>query len=609
MTDPDSVSKAPSAHAKGATGDSRRRGRELRVMMRTVRAALPVGGLYGYVVAVHVLRANVHLESYGQRLAVLVYFTLAFGCILLGGAVVVGLLAWVILRRARAFRMVRPGKVEQRLFVGGMVLLLLLLGVTPFCLSRRAPFPSAEQGAPQQPPLAECWNRRKLVVIGIDGLSWKLLRPLLDQGRLPRFQQLCEGGSFGVLETLSPTLSPPIWTTIVTGKRPEQHGILDFTERTFFPLPYRLRALPAGLGLNRLYRYLSRWGLADQALVTRRARRTKALWNIFDDVGMRSVVVSWWASWPAERLCGVIVTDHVNVARMSAYRQLGMKAESAPSDRFAGDVAPIGLLPELLPLVQDPELLSASDVLELARLDAKDLQAVAATKQYARDDRYSIIKFELAADQTNYRIGRRLFEDDPWDAFFLYLPGLDGFQHHFYQFRFPSQFDIVDPSERAKFQETIDSYYVYLDRLLAALLEGIDEETYFLVVSDHGIEANPDYSPEEGKGYNQYASGVHTQTAPGAFLLRGPAVRRNYEVKSCSVLDITPTLLALLGLPVGEDMAGRVLTELAEPGSAAFDPVKTVLSYDVGYRPEAIAIEEAPDPRLLERLRALGYFD
>ena len=80
-------------------------------------------------------------------------------------------------------------------------------------------------------------------------------------------------------------------------------------------------------------------------------------------------------------------------------------------------------------------------------------------------------------------------------------------------------------------------------------------------------------------------------------------------MKSCSVLDITPTLLALLGLPVGEDMAGRVLIELVEPEITEFYPARTVLSYDVGYRPEAVEIEKKPDARLLERLRALGYFD
>jgi len=583
--------------------------RALRFLFWAAWAALWFGGLYGCFVGARVLAANVHLESYGAKLAVMLYFTFGFGCGLLALAGAVCLLFWLAVARKVESGRFRRWRMASWIALGGFIPLLLLASLTALGVNRPRPQPSEEALGVALPNLAQRWNGRKLVVLGLDGLSWKLLRPLMEEGRLPQFKRLCDQGAFGVLETLSPTLSPPIWTTMVTGKYPEQHGVLDFTERTFFPLPYFIRVLPTGLGLNRLYLTLSRFGLADRSLVTRRARRTKALWNIFDDAGMHSVVVGWWASWPAETIRGVVVTDHVNVARMSAYRELGMKATSSPATSFVGDVAPIDLLPELLPLLQDPQLLSASDILRFARLNEKELRAVADAAHYSRDNRYSIIKFELATDLTNYRLGRKLFEDSPWDAFFLYLPGLDGFQHHFYQFRFPSEFKSVDPDELRKYGESINAYYVFLDGLLVEMLEGLDDNTYVLIVSDHGIEANPDYSPGEGRGYNQYASGIHTETAPGVFILSGPGVRRNHELRGASLIDITPSILALLGLPVGDDMPGRVLSELLSPEAAEGFAAERIPTHDLGYSPEISGSAAAADPRLLDRLRALGYFD
>jgi hypothetical protein len=71
-------------------------------------------------------------------------------------------------------------------------------------------------------------------------------------------------------------------------------------------------------------------------------------------------------------------------------------------------------------------------------------------------------------------------------------------------------------------------------------------------------------------------------------------------------IDVAPTTLYLLGLPVASDMEGRVMERVLEPGLLRERPVQTVASFDHLYVPEA-AIEGTISEETLEQLRALGY--
>ncbi|MCK4547476.1 MAG: alkaline phosphatase family protein [Candidatus Eisenbacteria sp.] len=68
----------------------------------------------------------------------------------------------------------------------------------------------------------------KVLVIGLDGATWDLLDPWIEAGDLPNLERLVEGGAAGTLESVFPPMSPPAWTSAVTGKNPGKHGIYDF---------------------------------------------------------------------------------------------------------------------------------------------------------------------------------------------------------------------------------------------------------------------------------------------------------------------------------------------------------------------------------------------
>src|SRR3954451_24747098 len=101
---------------------------------------------------------------------------------------------------------------------------------------------------------------------------------------MPNLARLMAGGVHGNLATIYPILSPMLWTSIATGKRPYKHGINGFME-----------PLPDGSGVRP---------------ITLLSRKTKAVWNILNQNGYRSLVAGWWPSHPAEPINGVMVSNH-----------------------------------------------------------------------------------------------------------------------------------------------------------------------------------------------------------------------------------------------------------------------------------------------------------
>src|SRR4051812_26977188 len=128
----------------------------------------------------------------------------------------------------------------------------------------------------------------RVMLIGWDAADWKVIRPLLAAGQMPNLARLIAGGVHGNIATIYPVLSPMLWTSIATGKRAYKHGIHGFSE-----------PLPDGSGIRP---------------ITLLARRTKAVWNILNQTGHRSIIVGWWPSHPAEPINGVMVSNHFEQA-------------------------------------------------------------------------------------------------------------------------------------------------------------------------------------------------------------------------------------------------------------------------------------------------------
>ena len=74
---------------------------------------------------------------------------------------------------------------------------------------------------------------RRVLVIGIDGATFKILKPLIKRGKLPNIAKMIENGVRGILKSTIPTSSPVAWTSFMTGKNPAKHQIFDFLGKQF----------------------------------------------------------------------------------------------------------------------------------------------------------------------------------------------------------------------------------------------------------------------------------------------------------------------------------------------------------------------------------------
>lgn len=70
--------------------------------------------------------------------------------------------------------------------------------------------------------------KNKVFLYGIDGATWDVINPLLKDGKLPNLKRIINTGVRGVLKSIDPPVSPMVWTSISTGKIPDKHGVKDF---------------------------------------------------------------------------------------------------------------------------------------------------------------------------------------------------------------------------------------------------------------------------------------------------------------------------------------------------------------------------------------------
>jgi predicted AlkP superfamily phosphohydrolase/phosphomutase/tetratricopeptide (TPR) repeat protein len=402
---------------------------------------------------------------------------------------------------------------------------------------------------------------KRVLLIGWDAADWTMIRPLVDAGKMPTLASLLASGTSGNLATLQPALSPMLWNSIATGKRADKHGICSFVE----PLPDRTGIRP----------------------VTSTSRKCKALWNILTQSGLTSNVVSWFASHPAEPIRGAVVSDHF----ASRSVQPGERLEFP-----AGTFHPRELEDELGALFVSPWQIELDALLPLVPRAAEIKQD--------KDDGLVKLASILARTSTVQAAACRLAARDDWDFMAVYYSAIDEFGHYFMPYH-PPQLAGVNEHDAAVYSDVMTGCYRFHDMMLEALLAYAGPETTVLLVSDHGFHngkrrpsANAWHEPETWHRDFGIACG------------HGPGIRRGETLFGATLLDVTPTILALLGLPAGDDMDGRAWLEIFdEPiGADRIESWETAPG-DSGLHSEELREDPAGAAEIIRRLADLGYIN
>lgn len=354
-----------------------------------------------------------------------------------------------------------------------------------------------------------------LVVLALDGLDAELIDPMMARGELPTLSRLA-GTARGTLEPLKPLISPLLWTSIATGLRPEKHGILDFFEKS---------------------------GADTVTPVTSASRRVPALWNLFSAAGRTTAVLGWWATFPAEPVRGVVVSD-----RASAQ----LFGQAADSLRRPGTIFPPSRAGELERfVVEDRDIPDA----ELARYLHLEPAVIAERRAAGRsgDPVVQLVRL-LASTRTYLGIAGHLLTADRPDALLLYVEGTDTIGHLFAPYH-PPRSAWIPAAEFAAYRDAVSTFYRDLDGWLGELLALAPGATV-VVMTDHGFAWGAD-RPREGSD-TRLATAAWWHRDRAEFWVSGPGARPGGRGEG-TLLDIAPTLLRLLGLPVGDEMPGQAL--------------------------------------------------
>jgi len=466
---------------------------------------------------------------------------------------------------------------------GAMRRALLVLG----CVASLAGVASCRSGA--EPPA----RPGPLVVIGADGVEWRLVLDMIEAGRLPRIAQLMKDGTFARLSTLSPALSPPIWTSMATGVVPSRHGILGFVQPK----------LPDA---------------QDQpVLFTNRERRVKALWNIAEDAGLRSCVIGYWMTFPVESVRGVMVAQTGEPPGASSER----RRKGALQEGVSGQVHP--------PEYEDHAFRLADSA--SSDLPSRERELFGNTKDWAPGMQRLVehSRWSVAADSSYQRIALDVVRDAKLcDLILVYLGAPDVLGHRFWRWTYPGDFE-QPPAEAevALYGDVLRRTYAQLDSFVGEMRRAAGAHATVALVSDHGMgafrpKASVDVTREDGE---LIRTGGHSAARDAFFAAAGPGVAKASSSRTAdvpadaagvplagSVLDMAPTLLALLDLPRGADMDGRVLSPLLDPTFVTAHPLREVPTHTPDGWAETRQLAPVVDPAAgerLEQLRGLGYLE
>ncbi|MFN9371282.1 MAG: alkaline phosphatase family protein [Planctomycetaceae bacterium] len=404
---------------------------------------------------------------------------------------------------------------------------------------------------------------KRVLLIGWDAADWQVAAPLMDEGKMPHLERFVSEGVMGNISTLFPALSPMLWTSIATGKRAHRHGIHGFAE----PDPKSGGVRP----------------------ITSLGRKCKALWNILSQQGLKSNVVGWWPSFPAEPIHGVMVANHFQEATGATDNSRPLRPGMVwPPEKSEG-LARLRIHPTEI-LAQDVELF----IPRLAELDQD------------QEKRLSAFVKILAETSTIQAVATALMQHEPWDFMGVYFDGIDHFCHGFMRFH-PPRLPWIRERDFEFYKEVVTGAYRFHDMLLGVLLELAGPETTVILMSDHGFESGALRVRELP---NEPAGPADDHRSYGMLAMRGPGLKRDELIHGANLLDIAPTVLTLLGLPVGRDMDGRVLT------SAFTTPpeVESIESWEqvpgeAGQHPPDAQIDMVDAHESLKQLVALGYIE
>lgn len=243
----------------------------------------------------------------------------------------------------------------------------------------------------------------KIMLLGLDGATWSILNPWISENKLPTLGKIVDSGSIGILKSTIPCTTVPAIPSLCTGINPGKHGILSFTK-------------------------------SDGSPVTIKDINYPKIWSILDGFNLKSCVVGLRATYPPEKLNGVMISG------------------SSPSEKSN---------------YVYPEYLNK----EIKFKDDEHEQKILKIREKKRNVKHRKMLVDLIIGQMErrYEIFKKLAHDNDYDLLIFWIEETDNIQHWLWEYR-----------------DSLLQFYVRLDEVLNDILSTFNDRTLF-IVSDHGF--------------------------------------------------------------------------------------------------------------------------
>lgn len=263
----------------------------------------------------------------------------------------------------------------------------------------------------------------KVLIVGWDGATFDVIRPLVAEGKLPNIAKMMQTGTWGTLRSTIPPVTPGAWTSFFTGKNPGKHGIYDFQDLD--PATYEFKTIRTD------------------------RHREKTLWQILGEQGLRSLVMDVPFTYPPKPLNGWMIT--------------GYGTPRGPETIFTypedlKDLLPAGLRPEV--------------------------HVALPSHKFDRSQQFIDEWAEIMAGRQ--KLLHYLITTQAWDLFMVVFSITDNMAHVFWTYLDPEHPNYHKP-EGEKFRAAFLNAYLTCDTLLGELMDAAGPDATTLVLSDHGF--------------------------------------------------------------------------------------------------------------------------
>jgi predicted AlkP superfamily phosphohydrolase/phosphomutase len=382
-------------------------------------------------------------------------------------------------------------------------------------------------------------SRPHVVVVGVNGMEWDIIRPLLMNGQMPSLASVIQRGVYGKMRTLAAPNCPKVYTTIATSTPPEENGITGF--------------------------------VVSGATARTDMLKKEPLWSILSKSGITVGLANVPATFPAMPVNGYVVSGMLTRGKGC---EDGILCSPKLSEVIGGDaVQPPTMVAELKANVGDfwidcSRMPSAG---ELKGKESRTIEEWLEQVSRVRAQQSRLFEYLLTYHPTDFTMFVQSCEDRVGHWLYPVQPHNAGYNPNLHSVRvdaFPDQ-------------------YRAFDQVLGKILQHLDANTYLFIISDHGIKPLREFEESRRGRLLGHDHGGDTpiiakhdfadgDDVPGAFIAMGPNIKKDLRLMgfTVSVFDIAPTILGIYGISAPHDMRGRMLNEIFE-AQAATTPAAT----------------------------------